>query len=313
MLCIYDLAQKIKQGGEHDIGGTYTGNESDLWFFYSTSICPGQNFLLNIFVCHRKVGNFSIGISNSNELTHTQVPSEISGRSVLPRNLTWNMFRSSQPNEIYHIKTFCFTENDVDVFEANTLLVPITVVMNSSHTINNDVISSIKLQHDFNTLLVKKEKSDFLLVSASGKKFPVHKIILVAHSSKLRTLVKDVDTETFIDIKDSDMELLLQFLYTGTIIDIYKQDSMNLLRIADKFKLQNLFLLTQHILSEQINIENAVEIALLSQKYKFDELRQKVFSYIKSNPKVMATKSWKDLNDVELTKQLIEHIYAGSC
>ncbi|KAL0850570.1 hypothetical protein ABMA28_012342 [Loxostege sticticalis] len=310
-LCIYDAPHKLKHSGEYDIGGTYTENESDLWFYYSTSICPGYNYLLNLFVCHRKVGSFSIGVSNSNELTNTERPNEISGWSFLPRSLIWYHFRSAQPNEIYYIKTFCFSEKDLKTMDRNNLFIPINLVINSTPSLNNDVLMSIKLQHDLSGLLTKKEKTDFVLISASGKKFPTHKIILVAHSPIIRNLIKDSEQDSlFIDIQDSDMELLLQFMYTGTLQDIAKQDCLNLLNIAGKFQLQNLFLLAQYAIGEQINIESAVNIALMAQKYKLDELKSRVFSFIKKNPKVMQTESWKNLNDVELTKQLIEYIYS---
>ncbi|XP_028161554.1 protein maternal effect lethal 26-like [Ostrinia furnacalis] len=184
-------------------------------------------------------------------------------------------------------------------------------MMNSSNCLNNDVIMSIKLHHDLSGLLSKKEKTDYILTSASGKKFPAHKIILVAHSPNLRNLIKDSESDSlFIDIQDHDMDLLLQFLYTGTIKDIIKQNCINLLKIADKFQLENLFLLTQYAIGEQINVENAINIAVIARKYNLSKLQLKVFSFIKDNPKVMQTESWEKLQDVELTKKLLEHIYA---
>lgn len=184
--------------------------------------------------------------------------------------------------------------------------------MDCNNCLNNDVLMSIKLQHDLSGLLSNEEKTDYVLISASGKKFPAHKTILVVHSPILKQLIKDTENDSlFIDIQDSDMELLLQFLYTGTFKNISKQDCMNLLKIANKFQLDNLFLLAQHAISEQIDVESAVDIAVISRKYKLAELQSKVFCFIKNNPKVMQTESWKELNDVELTKQLIEHIYTG--
>lgn len=309
-LCIYDLNVKFKYNSEFDIGGTYTGTEADLWFYYSTSLCPGNNYLFNLFVCHRKSGNFSIGVSNSNELKLRDKATDDSGSVILPCPLTWFTFKSSEPNENYYIKTFCFTDKDVRSFGENILFIPISIIMNSSHSLNDDFVKSIKLQHDLSSLLSKKEKTDFILESVTKKKFATHKIILAAHSPLLRNLIKDSETSSlFIDISDSDMALLLEFMYTGTIKGIFKQDCVSLLRIADKFQLSNLFLLAQYAIAEQINVENAVEVALLAQKYKLENLRFKVLSFIKNNPRVMVTNGWQSLDNVELTKQLVEHIY----
>ncbi|CAH0405722.1 unnamed protein product [Chilo suppressalis] len=312
-LCIYDLDCKIKITNEYDIGGTYTGEEPDLWFYFTTSVCPGNNYLLNLFVCHRKIGNFSIGVSNSNEYKVRDRPADISGWTILPRTLTWYTFKSAAPNENYHIKTFCFAEKDVTYFHNNIVFIPISIVLNASHSLNSDIIKSIKLKHDHSSVLNKQEHTDFVLESATTNKFPTHRIILAAHSPVLRSLIKDSKvTSMSLDISDSDMTILLEFLYSGTINDILNQDCDTLLKLADKFQLSNLFLIAELVTAEHINVENAVDIALLAQRYKLQNLRHKVLSFIKNNPKVMQTDGWAKLKDVNLIKQLVEHIYSGS-
>lgn len=308
-LCIYDAAFKLKQIDTYDIGGTYSETGPELWFYYSTTLCPGNNYLLNLFVCHRTTGNFSIGISNSNELTHKKKHKDICGQSTLPETLTWYTFRSAQPNEKYYIKTFCFNETNTKALESNTLNVPITIVMNST-VINSDVVKRIKLDHDFGGLLTQQDKTDFVLESASRKQYKAHKIILAAHSQVLREMIKN-STSEFIDISDNDMELLLQFIYTGTIKDILNQDWVKLLEIADRFKLNNLFLLTQNAIGEQINEKNAVEIALISEKYNLEQLQQNVFNFIKNKPEVMESEGWKNLNDVNLAKKLFQFMHTS--
>ncbi|CAH0747708.1 unnamed protein product [Diatraea saccharalis] len=312
-LCIYDLNLKIKHISQYDIGGTYTGDEPDLWFYYSTSVCPGYNYLLNLFVCHRKIGNFSVGVSDSNEIKVKNQHADISGWTMLPDSLTWFTYKSTMPNENYHIKTYCFTERDMKYFNDTIVLIPISIIPNSSPSLNSDIIKSIKLQYSLNGILSKQENTDFILESASKNKFSTHRIILAAHSPVLRSLIKDLKTTSLsIDISDSDMNLLLEFLYTGTVNDILKQDCVSLLRIADKFQLTNLFLIAEYATELQINVENAVDVAQLAHRYKLENLWQKVLDFIKKNPKVMQTNGWKNLKDIELTKQLVEHIYAGS-
>lgn len=306
-LCVYDALSKLNDNGEFDIGGTYTDSPSqpEFWFFYTTSVCHGGNHLLNLFVCHRKTGSFAIDISNSNELTQ-KVGDDVP-HLLIPYTMANYTFKSTKPNQNFFIKTFCFKR--LERFNQScTLFIPIKITVNPKFVLNVNVVKSIKLQHDLSGLLTKQETTDFVLESASHKKFPTHKILLAAHSPVLRNMLKNSDVSSmFIDITDNDMELLLQFIYTGTIKDVMKQDCLKLLEIADKFQLTQLFTLTQHVIGDQINVNNAVEMAVIAKKYKLEDLQKKVFAYIANNPKVLETDAWNDLTDVELTKYLFRY------
>ncbi|XP_049886039.1 uncharacterized protein LOC126380569 isoform X2 [Pectinophora gossypiella] len=316
-LYLYDVGFKLKHNEIYDVGGTYTDVDTkphlvpDLWFFFSTTTCPGHNYLLNLFVCHRRAGNFSIGIANSGEMVHKKKSNDRPGHSWMPDTLTWHSYRTSKPDENYHIKTYCFSEADLKNLENNTLVIPIRIDMDTMNTLNNDVIKQIKLNHDFSDILAKAEKADFTLISASKRQFPVHRIFLAAHSSVLRDIIKNQteDKQAFLDISDNDMELLLEFIYTGTIKDILKKDCLTLLQIADRFQLHNLFFLTQFALVNQINVNNAVHIACMAEKYKLDKLQSMVFNFIKNNPKVLETDGWRDLDDVNLAKKLFQFMH----
>ncbi|XP_047986501.1 uncharacterized protein LOC125226551 [Leguminivora glycinivorella] len=307
-LCIYDISTKLQKYSEYEIGGTFTDNEPDLWFYFNTSYCPGNKCLLNLFVCLRKVGSFSIGISKSPEVTHdvTGVTGNSPGRSYLPYDFKWQAFKSNQPDEKYFVKTYCLTPKDL---EGKILCIPIAIKTDSASPFNMDLIKQIKLNHDFGELLSKQEKTNFVVESASRKQYHVHKIILAAHSPLLRNKVKnETDTSLFLDISDNDMELLLQFLYTGTIKDILRQDCINLLDIAGKFELGNLFFLVQYAIAEQINVANCMEIAVISERYKLEKLQTTVFQFIKENPQVYETEGWNNLNDINLTKKMFQYV-----
>lgn len=306
-LCVHDALSKLKDDGDFDIGGTYAYTEPEFWFFYTTSMCHGGNHLLNLFVCHRKTGSFAIDVSNSNELTQKVAPEDDVPHLLLPKSTTKYSFRSTKPNKNFFIKTFCF-KNLERFNQSCTLFIPIKITVNPKLLLNMSVLKSIKLQHDLSELLTKQETTDFVLESASRKKFPTHKILLAAHSPVLRNMLKNSElTSMFIDISDNDMELLLQFIYTGTIKDVMKQDCLKLLEIADRFQLTQLFTLTQHVIGNQITVNNAVEMAVIAKKYKLEDLMKRVFTFIAKNPKVMETDAWNDLTDVELTKYLFRY------
>ncbi|KAJ8734325.1 hypothetical protein PYW07_014876 [Mythimna separata] len=306
-LCVHELFGKLKEDGVFDIGGTYADTEPEFWFFFTTSLCHGGNHLLNLFVCYKKTGSFSIDISNSNELIQKTVPEDDIPHLVLPETMTKYTFKSMKPNKNFFIRTFCFKTLE-RYTQTCSLYIPVKITVNPKFVLNVNVVKSIKLQHDLSGLLTKQEITDFVLESASRKKFPTHKILLAAHSPVLRNMLKNSDlTSMFIDISDNDMDLLLQFIYTGTIKEVMKQDCLKLLEIADKFQLVQLFTLAQHVIGDQITVDNAVEMAVVAKKYKLEDLQKRVFAYIAKNPKVMETKAWNDLDDVELTKYLFRY------
>ncbi|KAG6462486.1 hypothetical protein O3G_MSEX013289 [Manduca sexta] len=288
----------------HDIGGTYTNETPDLWFYYTTSMCPKSFLLLNLFVCHRKTGSFSVGISNSNQFTMTD------NICTLPNNLTWYNFRSAQNDETHYIKTFHFPmenfKTDVEV-DTTTIVIPLNIRVEPPFSLNSDVLKTIKLEHNESNCFIQQEKTDFIIKSDSGKEYPVHKILVASHSSVLRQLMKD-KIMLCLDINDNTVELLLQYIYTGTIKNIGDQNVLDLLETVHKFQLKPLLILIDHLIEKELTVNNAVQMALVAKKYGLHELKSKVYDYIKNNPDVMNSEGWKHLNDVELTKSIFQYV-----
>lgn len=308
-LCVFDIKNKLNCEDRYDIGCTYTAEqEPEFWFYYTTSPCPNQNYLLNLFVTRKAPGNFSIGISESYrmgpEVTQTQTS------LTLSESLNWHSFCSASNNDSHYIKTFCFSKEEFENLDRLILFIPISIQADAKVILSDDVINSIKLQHDMGALLAKTDKSDFVLISSSKREFPVHRIILAAHSPILRDLMKENSESLVVDITDNDMELFLQFIYMGTVKNVLKQDCKQLLNIAKKFEVQALFLLAQHVIGDTVDVDNAVDIAILAKKYKLDDLLSKVCDFIADHPEVTNTKGWKNLDDVELTKYFFVHMHA---
>ncbi|XP_075989418.1 BTB and MATH domain-containing protein 40-like [Anticarsia gemmatalis] len=311
-IVIYDACAKIINGGEYDIGGTYLPSQDpELWFFFTVSLCHGKNRLVNLFVCHRNIGAFSIQVPMSGNVTQKTVPEHDVPILLLPSDFCSPLvFKSTKPNQNFFIKSFSINCDLTQFHSASTMVIPVKIEMNPKFILDDYIVKSIKLQHDLSSLLTKQEKTDFFLESSTNKKFPTHKILLAAHSPVLRNMIKDSKlTSLFIDLNDSDMELLIEFIYTGTIKDVMNQDCLKLLEIADKFKLKPLFMLIQHVIGDQISVTNAVEMAVIAKKYELTELQNKVFDFIIKNPEVMKTDAWMNLKDVELTKYLFQYMH----
>lgn len=246
-LVIFDIFRKL-DNEIHHIGGTYTDENPDLWFYYSVTPCPGGYFLLSLFVCHRRAGVFSIGINELTELTFTQ-KSDCPQPQHLSETLSWHTFMSAQANEHHFIKALKFTKTNVESMENNFLYIPIKIETSCKQILNSEEVKQIKLRHDFGDLLNKEEDTDFILESITKRQFPVHKAILAAHSPVLKKFLQHLSSNTaIVDINDDDMELLLEFIYTGTLRNVHKLDHFKLLEIADRFQLKDLFLLAQYML-----------------------------------------------------------------
>lgn len=306
-LVIYDIVHKLRTDIYH-IGGTYTGGNPDLWFYYSISVCPGGNFLLNVLVCHRYAGVFSIGISDASQLTFkekTDYPHQLH----LPETLSWHTYLSGHADESHYLRTYNLTKSHVQMLENKILCIPIKIDISCQQIFNNKVIKQIKLNHDFGDLYTKQVNTDFILESVTRRQFGVHQIIVAVHSPVLRELMKHSPSNTaFVDISDHDMELLLQFIYTGTIKEVFRCDCFKLLEIADRFQLKDLFLLTQYAIMEQIDAKNAVKVAVLAEKYSLEKLQASVFGYLKTHPEIFATEDWKSLNNENLTKKVLSFV-----
>ncbi|XP_045508787.1 uncharacterized protein LOC123704439 [Colias croceus] len=300
-LCIFELSYKFDNPDEYDIGGSYTDGKPDLWFYMTTSACPGDNYLLNLFICQRNIGFVTLGISKSNMLK-TEMKYE--NYTFMSEELTWKTFKSSKRDQCQYIKTFTFKKTWI-----KTLIVPIRIKICSSFQLNNEIVERIQTTHNIGSIL-KKGNTDFILETASHKKYEAHKIVLCTHSPVLKDMIKKSNVNNlFFDITDQEMDLLLEYLYTGNIKEINKQDKVMLLELVQKFELKKLFTLVEQAIKDQIAVQNALDIAKLSQKYNLKEVEKQVFKFVKENPQVLETEAWKNLNDITLTKKLFEHIY----
>lgn len=303
-LCIFDSFYKFYMEGSYDIGGCYMDDKPDLWFYYTTTVCPEQVYLINLFVCHRRTGSFALGISNSNELSYQMLNDCKTAK--LPDTLTWYRFQSSQEDQSHYVKTFSFNCQQKNNLQNTFLYIPVSITMQPTFSLNSELIESIKLEH--NSMKISSlEREDFVLISANGTKYPVHKIIVAAHSTILREMMKESTSALHLDEVDNEVELLIQYVYTGIVKDISNRDIIKLFEIAHKYELTPLFNVTKYLIGKKIDVNNAVDVALLAKKYNLEELQAKVFDFIKKYPDVLNTEGWKKLNDVELAKSLFRH------
>lgn len=234
-LCVFDLIEKIQRKDVHfDIGGTHSDSKPELWFYFSTTI-SATGYLMNLFVCHRKVGNLEIRVPTKYNLS-SPVP------VISEDQMSVFNFHTAQPDDHHYIKSYCFQSNDIRENKHVTKhYLPIRIKTVVDRTIDPEITRLIKLKHSISSLM-RKEKPDLTLISSSGARYEAHKIVLLAHSTVLREKLNEptLQQSLQLDVTDEAMEVLLHFLYTGTVDDISKQDKSKLLELSGKFKLSNL-------------------------------------------------------------------------
>lgn len=305
-LCIFDMAYK-SNGQKYDIGGTFAGDTPELHFYYTITTKLYHCYIINLFVFYRSVGAFVLGISNSTKFSTQDInTSDASDYIFLPQELKWKTFRSIVPNESHHIKSYCFSRNDLEIIADKGLCIPIAIDTNPLCLLDIGAVQLIKSNHNLSELLQKDK--NFTMISISGRKYEINKIVLLAHSPVLREIVRNTNSNTLmLDIDDSKMEILLEYLYTGTIHDIVPQKHDSIFGVAEQFQLDNLKIL-QNVICEQMNINNAIDLLVLSEKHNLFNLRREVFTFIKENPAVLDSESWKNLKDLDLTKKIFKEL-----
>ncbi|CAK1548065.1 unnamed protein product [Leptosia nina] len=305
-LCIFDISRKLDYGNEYDIGGAFIKKNPELWFYMTTEICPSNIIILNLFVCHRNIGYINLGISNSNERA---TDSKQEDYVFLSESLSWKSFKSSKKDQCHYIKSFIFHTNDVESLVKKTLIIPIKIDVTPNFNLNLELVKRVQAKHAIGGI-IRKETPDFTLESATHKKFPTHKVVLCTQSPVLKDLIKNSTADSmFFDTTDDVLELLTEYLYSGTIKDITKYDNEVLLELGEKFKLDNLMPFIENAIIEKITIDNVIETAQLAQKHRLQSVERKVYKYFKDNPDILQTDAWKNLVDVVLTKKLLEHLY----
>lgn len=307
-LCIFDIGDKLKESDKYDIGGTYTNGEPDLSFYFTTSVFNSGSYILNLFVCHRNIDSFRIKISDTHSIRNKMKEKGQNPNSCLvyPGPLKSKLYTSSEIDESHYIRSFKFSKTDVN--NVHTLYIPIEIEFNVKPTIDEEVLTWIKENHNFKIFKLM-ENTDFTIISSSGKKYDTHKLLLAMHSPVLRDKIRNSQTNLMsLNIDDDEMSLLLEFLYTDTICDIDNKDWDQILKLIEMFHIDGLIKLIQVPMREKICVDNAIHIAILSEKYKLYDIQRNVIDFIMKHPEVLETESWNNLNDVVLTKKLLKGI-----
>lgn len=306
-LCLENIYEKLNRPNYYDIGGTYVGEVSDYWFTYRTDNV-GASFLIHIFILSHHDRPFKIALSYN-----SKVMAEKNNHMYLSESLNEYEFKKVHEHKITYVATYNYTVMDVKYMKNKKLCICVKVLGSDVWGPECHIVNQVKLFHDFSHLLESPICSDFVIESTDGHKFNVHKLILSAQSEVFNAMLKDNTTESqtnylkLVDAYQSDLRCILEFFYTGSLSE-RPHNYVNLLILADKYDLKGLHELSQHHLSEQLTVDNALEILTVADMCNTYFLKSAAFKFIKSHPDVMKTDAWHLMNNVELVRELCKYM-----
>lgn len=308
-LCLDEIYEKFHRPNFYDIGGTYTQDVSDYWLTFKTEQV-GSIFLLHLFICNHGVDPFRVALSCSNQLKIDKKKNIV----YIQQPLKEFQFKKVKHLAQNYLTSYSFSDLDVECFKDRKLYIAASFAFGNTGGIGLDIINNIKLNHDCGALLTDPIGSDFTIESSDGAKFQVHKVILTAHSEVFKAMLKEETAESqnnyvkLIDVGEDDLRYMLEYIYTGTIKYVETINFASLLMLADRYNLQGLWKLSQYVLSEQINCDNALDILVIADMYDSDFLKIEAMKFIKRNVEVLESGTFKEINNASLIRELCTYL-----
>lgn len=144
----------------------------------------------------------------------------------------------------------------------------------------------INLEH-----LINGPDADFTLISQDGLEIKVHRVILSARSVIFNTILTSQSAESVSgiyhlhDFSGKVLNYLVRYLYSG-IAKVTSLDVIELLYLADFFKIDSLKILIEKELENCVDLENVITLWELSEDMRMEELKRECWKYCKKNPDV---------------------------
>ncbi|XP_015927740.1 uncharacterized protein [Parasteatoda tepidariorum] len=148
---------------------------------------------------------------------------------------------------------------------------------------------------------------------------PAHKSILAARSPVFRTMLeadmreKSENRIVINDIEKPVLEAFLTFIYTGFVQTSDVSLVSQLYPVADKYDVQNLKDVCQHVLSMNLNETTACEILNLAEVHSDENLTNSALNYLIDNFDVIEpTEEWKKFvrNNTILAASVVSKVVA---
>jgi len=153
---------------------------------------------------------------------------------------------------------------------------------------------SAKLVKDVASFYNSTELSDFL-IKAGSKDIYCHKFILSSRSAVFQRMFRNKmveNLESSMTISDFDpciVESMVKYMYSAEV-DNLEEEADRLLVAADKYDLEELKELCEVTLTQNLNLENAVDLLLHADIYNAKMLKEAALKFVKDNASSIAQK-----------------------
>lgn len=155
-----------------------------------------------------------------------------------------------------------------------------------------DIITNNSLSRDFKLLFDNEKFSDVTIIVGQHK-FHVHKVILISRSPVFLAMFENDMKEKkenkieICDMKHETVQKMLYYMYAGEFDHDIEDSAGDLLAAAEKYEIDELKTTCGKVLSKSVTIDNALEILILADLYKVNDLKNKALNLIVSHLKDM--------------------------
>lgn len=151
---------------------------------------------------------------------------------------------------------------------------------------------------NFKEISALDDLSDFTII-CQDKRFSCHKVMLAASSEYFELLFKNEKNRTELEIDDAKPEIveaILNFMSKSQIPNNIDDIAMDLIKLADMFRLNLLKRACETGLVKNLSVENALETFDIVDKHVTKvEIRQKILSFIKKESlEIVKTRHWRE-------------------
>ena len=166
----------------------------------------------------------------------------------------------------------------------------------------------------------QKVRFSDVTISCGGVDYPCHKVILATRSPVFDTMFNSDNQEGFqqeagnrVTVEDAescDVEVMLDYIYTGERPVDLDACSMGVLHLAEKYQLAFLKTMCETSLTNTLHINNALQTLAVLERYSEDSQgREDALRFCAANlHAISGTDSWTVCNDDPANKELIQKV-----
>jgi len=152
-----------------------------------------------------------------------------------------------------------------------------------------DTMTEKSIANDLGKLLLENaEETMDVILKSGGEDIRVHKSVLVARSPVFKAMFSTEmkeKKENEIDMTDATViaiKEMKKFMYLGIIAEEF-QETEELMKLADKYEIEDLRIECTQILLKSINNNNVFKLGILGEIYNSNELVRNCAEHIKNN------------------------------